>query len=183
MPAHPIPALEMSDRHLRILRKERHRKVVSVRTIQRISILVNGAAGMSNFQSGQELGIKVDTITVWRERWQSNYALLQEFEKGVNQSGVSDRELLKKILELLKDAPGRGRPKVITEEQERQITALACEAPKDHGVQATQWSHMLLAKTAISKGIIGYIAGRTVGSILKKTKNGRTTRNTGFSPK
>lgn len=183
MPAHAKPPLPICERHLQLLHQEHGRKTGSRRTHQRIAILLNAAAGKSNFQIGKELCLKVDTVDFWRNRWQSAQATLQKFEEGADQKGVSDRQLLIKLLELLKDAPGRGRPKIITLEQERQITALACEDPKDHGVDSTQWSQSLLAKAVVAKGIIGSIAGRTIGSILKKTKNAPTTPSTGFSPK
>ncbi|TAG96581.1 MAG: helix-turn-helix domain-containing protein [Sphingobacteriales bacterium] len=68
----------------------------------------------------------------------------------------------------LDDLPRSGAPKRISLSQEQQIVALACEKPRDHGVEMTNWTHEMLARVAISKGILESISSRYVGEILKK---------------
>jgi len=92
---------------------------------------------------------------------------LESFEKGKDGQGVSDLELRRYLLGVLKDIARSGTPKTFTAAQEQQIVALACEEPNHHGIPITDWTHEMLAKTAIAKNIVSTISSSQVGRILK----------------
>ena len=88
----------------------------------------------------------------------------------MDSKGVSDRELLSKMLEILSDLPRSGHPKRITLEQEQQIVAVACRKPKEFGIAMTQWNREMLAHVAMAEGIVDQISPRYVSEILKKKR-------------
>jgi len=53
-------------------------------------------------------------------------------------------------------------------EQKQQLIALACENPQDYGLEITDWTYEMLAKTAIAKMIVETISPSHLGKILKK---------------
>lgn len=89
---------------------------------------------------------------------------------GASGDGVSDGELLAKILDILTDVPRSGAPKRITLSEEQQLIALACEKPEDHGIPMTQWNREMLAKVAMAEGIVEKISPRYVSELLKKKR-------------
>ena len=159
--------IDMSKRHSDLLGKERNKHNISVQMRRRINIILLAFSGQNNSFIAKKLGTTPKTVRDWRNRWAANYAKLQLFEKGKDGQGVSDLELLRYILGFLKDAPRKGAPKTFTAAQEQQIVALACEKPIQHGVQMTDWTHEMLAKTAIAKSIVPSISSSQVGRILK----------------
>lgn len=166
----PAPALPMTNRQYRLLEQESNKRTTLRQYNERIAILLRGGKGQNNSQVARELGISLNTVKSWRKRWILAYESLLEFEKGVNGKQVSDYELLKEMLKILNDLPRSGTPKRITLAQEQQIVALACEKPADYGVEMTTWTHEMLAKVAIARGIIESISPRYVGVILKKVQ-------------
>jgi putative transposase len=69
---------------------------------------------------------------------------------------------------LLADAKRPGAPATFTEEQKRQILAVAARKPEDEGVPVTHWSHDLLAQRVIDKGIVKTISPAHIGRFLKE---------------
>ena len=57
------------------------------------------------------LSITVSPIKKWRSRWIASYDQLLIFECGVADKGVSDKELLERMLSTLQDLPRSGTPK------------------------------------------------------------------------
>jgi len=136
----------------------------------RIAIILGAAQGQSNSALSRDLKVKRDDIRRWRQRWLACYEKLCLFEQGKDGQGISDRELLHKMLSILKDARRPGKPKTITLEQEQQLAALACRKPSEHSIPVTHWTHELLAMVAEEQGIIEKISPRYVGVILKKER-------------
>lgn len=162
--------LLLTDRQRQLLEGWRNRRKTSVSQRTRIDIVLGAHAGQSNASLARRLNISRPVAVVWRQRWLRSYPALCTFEQGIKGQGVSGRELLNKMLEILQDAPRSGKPKTITLEQEQQITALACTKPEEHGLPLTQWNRELLAQTAKEKGIVEQISPRYVGVILKKKR-------------
>lgn len=162
--------LLLSERQKQLLEAWRNRRKTSVSQRTRIDIVLGSHADQSNASMADRLGVSRPIVILWRNRWMDSYAGLCNFEKGPAGEGVPDRELLHKMLEILKDAPRSGKPKTITLEQEQQITALACTKPEDHHLPLTQWNRDLLAQIAKEKGIVEKISPRYVGVILKKKR-------------
>ncbi len=102
--------------------------------------------GLNNSQIAREVGLDVDTVRFWRNRWLE----LQVATLG-DPSGGSGQAL--SLEEGLRDAPRPGAPARITPEQVCQIVALACEAPSPRGRPISQWTSRELADEIIQQGI------------------------------
>jgi transposase len=166
----PAPAIRMTERQYRLLSQHGAKHSLSHHTKTRIRILVLASEGRTNASVKRELGIDLKTVKKWRRRWEAEFDSIKAFELGESGQGVSDKELLKKMLLVLKDDARSGAPKRITLAQEKQIIALACEKPEDHGIPITQWTQEMLAHVAKAKGIVETISPRYVGEILKKKR-------------
>jgi transposase len=164
----PAPAIPMSERQYKLLSKERSKRTISRQNYMRITILLRASQGEANKQIVREESVALSTVKNWRSRWNSVVEQLQEFEEGLSGEGVSDFELLEKMLEVIKDRPRSGVPVRISVSQKQQIRALACEAPKDYGLVMTDWTRQRLADTAVKQGIVEQISVTHIGTILKK---------------
>lgn len=79
-------------------------------------------------------------------------------------------------LEMLKDKPRSGRPRVIDGLQRAKLTALACsEPPEGHG----RWTLRLLADKAVELGHCDHVSHTHAGRVLKKTRSNRTRKKPG----
>jgi hypothetical protein len=101
-------------------------------------------------------------------RWRQHQDQLDELEACHRSGQLSLNDYHTRIVvDVLSDAPRSGAPPVITEAQKQQIITLAAEEPAKAGVPVTHWSHELLARTAVDKGIIAKISATHVGRFLK----------------
>jgi hypothetical protein len=64
---------------------------------------------------------------------------------------------------MLTDAPRPGTPAPFPEEQQRPILAGAACNSEDEGVPLTHWSHDLLARTLVGKGLVKTISPAHIG--------------------
>ena len=121
----------------------RHRSEQQV--VLRARIVLAAAQGHPNVQIAGELGINVDTVRLWRDRW----AGLQ----GIDLETLS-------LTERLQDAPRPGvRPK-FSSDQRCQMAALACEAPAKVGRPISQWTGREIADEMKARGIVEQISLR-----------------------
>lgn len=164
----PATAVALTTRQSSLLTKQRNKASVTVQQRNRIDIVLGASAGQSNLSLCQKLGVGRSTVTHWRKHWAASYQELCTYEAGVAGQGVSDRELLIKMLDVLGDAPRSGAPVRISIAQKQQITALACRNPQDYGIPMTQWNRQVLAQVAIAQGIVDTISPRYVSELLKK---------------
>jgi transposase len=141
---------------------KRHRS--EQQQVLRACIVLAAAQGRSNAQIARELGINVDTVRLWRDRWVG----LQ----GIDWATLS-------IAERLQDAPRPGTPPKITAEQRCQIAAVACEAPQKAGRPISQWSGREIADELKARGILEQISPRHAAYLLKKGGCNRTASSTG----
>lgn len=165
----PAAAISMSDRQYSLLLSESTKRSLANGIKVRIRILLEASQGKAIGHAAKELGIGKNMVKRWRKRWESHYKEISAFEQGSSQEGVSDKALLEKMFQYIKDAPRKGIPKKFSPEQEKNITALACQKPEEYGIEVSKWTHKLLAETVVSKGIVKEISASTVGLILKKT--------------
>ena len=91
----------------------------------RARMVLAAAAGANNCQIARQLGVSLDLVRRWRERWR----VLQP--ATLDDLPIADR---------LTDAPRPGAPRRITAEQECQIVALACESPSASERPISQWT-------------------------------------------
>lgn len=168
----PATVVVLTARQRSLLTKQRNKAKVAVQQRNRIDIVLGAAAGQSNRSLCQALSVGGNTVTYWRKHWAACYASLCIYEAGLAGQGVSDRQLLSRMLSVLEDAPRSGAPVRISMAQKQQITALACRKPEDYGIPVTQWNREMLAQVAVSQGIVETISPRYVSELLK---NQRTT--------
>lgn len=164
----PAKSIPMTSLQFALLEKEGNRRTTQRQFSIRISLLLKASQGQSINQTARDLTISVNTVKLWRTRWQSCYERLCVYEKNMQAQGLSNHDYLQMLLGHLRDLPRSGTRKRISLEEEQQLVALASERPEDYGVEMTNWTHEMLAKTAIAQGIVQKISSRHVGNILKK---------------
>lgn len=121
--------------------------------VLRARIILAAGQGHSNSQIARELGLDVDTVRLWRQRWQMLAAIR-----------LSDLS----VAERLEDLPRPGAPARITAEQRCQIEALACEKPEKSGRPLSHWTHREIADELIHRKIVDTISPRHAGRLLKR---------------
>ena len=141
---------------------KRHRSEQQM--VLRARIVLAAAQGSSNAHIARELGVNVDTVRLWRDRW----AGLQ----GINLETLS-------LTERLQDAPRPGVKPKYTREQRCQMAALACEAPAQAGRPISQWTGREIADELQARGIVEQISPRHAARLLKKGDFNRTVSGTG----
>lgn len=115
-------------------------------TVQRVQIvlLAHHHPEWQNAAIAQRVGCSVNTVTRWRQRWQST--------KG------------------LRDAPRAGTQPTFTSLQRTQVVALACSSPRQYGKAWQRWSGEKLAQVAVAQGIVGAISPGTIRRWLRADK-------------
>lgn len=141
---------------------KRHRSEQQM--VLRARIVLAAAQGTSNMQIAHELGVNVDTVRLWRDRW-------------VGLQGI-DLETLQ-LTERLQDAPRPGVKPKFSAEQRCQMAALACEAPAQAGRPISQWTGREIADELKARGIVEQISPRHAARLLKKGDSSRTASGTG----
>lgn len=164
------PAIEMSNRHYSLLEDESLRHSCGRQMYKRIQIVLRASKGQSNKGITRSVGVSLNTVKYWRNRWTSSYEQLKIFELGKAGKGVSDSSLRAKVLEILSDAPRSGTPCSISMAQKQQIVALACTKPRDHGIEMNEWTLVKLSEVAADKQIVITISSSYVGKILKNKR-------------
>ena len=121
--------------------------------VMRARIILLAAEGMNNTQIKGELGVSIDMVRLWRNRW-SSFANIP-----LGELTVSER---------LEDEPRAGRTPTISAEQVSQIITLACEAPEKSGRPISQWTGREIADEIMEQGIVENISPRHAQRLLKK---------------
>lgn len=165
---YPAPAITMSDAQILILQEVKDKPTSIQQDVARSKILLLAQQGHNNSEVKRTLGISLNTVKTWRSRWQSAYPSLLEAESALNSGELSKGAYRQEVLKAIADKRRSGAPKRITLAQEQQIVALACDKPIHHGHPVTDWTHEMLAKTAVAKQMIDTVSSTQVGRILKK---------------
>jgi len=130
----------------------------------RARVVLAAAEGKNNAQVARQLGVSIDMVRLWRERW----LVLQP--ASLADLPVADR---------LSDAPRPGAPRRITDEQVCRIVELACEAPERSGRPISQWTGREIADEIKGRGIVDKISGRHAARLLKRGICSHTAGDTG----
>ena len=149
---------------IRAIKKIATRHTTPLQISKRAKILLLGFACKPHSVASKELDVSINTIKSWRKRWGEAYEELSEIETEV--------DLTKALHLFFKDLPRPGKPNKFTQAQRKQIVALACDQPTDHGIEMTEWTNEMLALTSQAKGIVDSISKSQVRRILK---NGAVT--------
>lgn len=150
------PSIELEALERQELERLVKRHLTPQQLVLRARIVLAAADGANNRQIARQLGVSLDTVRRWRERW---IAL-----------GAASLEDLA-VEERLTDAPRPGKPRTITPEQECQIIALACESPQEEDSAQrpiSQWTGREIAEEIERRGICETISARHAGRLLKR---------------
>jgi putative transposase len=102
-------------------------------------------------------------------RWKDAAVELDHLEANFTNQQLSEDLSQRALTAILDDAPRPGAPATFTEEDKREIIALAAEEPEKAHVPITHWTHKLLAKAVIDRGIVKKISSSRVGVFLKES--------------
>lgn len=109
--------------------------------------------GKSNREIARELEVCVDTVRLWRQRWNDLQPIALE------DLSIEDR---------FEDLPRPGTPPRLTANQVCQIIELACEKPADFGLPISQWTGREIADEIKNRGITDRISPRHAFRLVKK---------------
>lgn len=151
--------LVMTNMQYEVIHQISTRPTTTLKMSTRAHILLSGYEGKPYSVISEELGIDLNTVKSWQNRWVLAQDSLSKLE--------TQADLNKGIFLFFKDLSRSGKPKKFTTAQEKQIIALACDRPDNHNIEMTDWSHEMLALTAKNKGIVESISSAQVGRILK----------------
>lgn len=164
-----LAKLELSERRSQILQSYSKKGTAAQQQVNRVKIILKSSEGQSKYSISQELGMNYKSVSLWRTRWEQGEEELSSYEKGIDGQGVSDTELLNKMLDLLKDKQRSGAPPKFNLSQQQQIVAVACRKPSEYGIPINKWTHAQLQGVVVSEKIVESISVRQVGNILKKS--------------
>lgn len=105
----------------------------------RARLRLAAADGLNNVQMAHHLGVAVDTVRLWRQRWPGWQAVTREA------LSVDAR---------FTAAPRPGRPAQITAAPHCQMSARACEAPRTTGRPISQWTRREIAAAILPPGMV-----------------------------
>lgn len=164
-------ALHLSEKEREELTRltKRHRSEQQVAL--RAHIILAAAQGASNAHIARELGINVDTVRLWRDRWAN-------WPEGNEERGAEVPVRVRLLLRL-QDAPRPGAVPKFTAEQRAQMAALACETPAKTGRPISQWTGREIADELKQRGIVAEISPRHAARLLKKGASSPTAFGTG----
>ena len=135
------------------------RRRSELQVVLRARIVLAAALEHPNRHIANELGINVDTVRLWRDRW----AGLQ----GVDLETLS-------LTEWLADAPRPGVAPKFSVEQRAQMAALAYEVPAKTGRPISQWTGREIADELKQRGIVAEISPRHAARLLKREASSLT---------
>ena len=153
MPGPKAIAIELSPEEKTGLEKLIKGHSTAQQIVQRAKIVLAAGAGKSNSQIVRELGVPMNTVRLWRSRWQML-------------APIPGREL--SVQERLADLPRSGAPARITAEQRCRIEGLACEKPEQSARPITHWTHREIADEIMKRQIVTQISARHAGRLLKR---------------
>lgn len=122
----------------------------------RARIVLAAGQGQSNAQIARTLAAHIDTVRLWRRRWQQ----LQPIP--LTELSAEER---------LEDLPRPGTPARITADQRCQIEALACEQPEQSVRPISHWTNREIADELIRRQIVEHISARHAGRLLKRGRS------------
>ena len=124
-------------------------RTAPISIVQRASIGLNSAAGMTNQEIAQEVGLHYNTVAMWRQRFRTeiipNLTIILK---------NNPKELEKFTNEFLSDRYRSGAPLKFGHEVRNKIKTMACQDPKDYGLDVPCWTCELLRQIAIRENIV-----------------------------
>jgi putative transposase len=182
MPRLQATPIKITEKQKELLENHARKRTAAKHYQERIHIVLLSSEKQTNNDIAKKLNICSNTVKKWRNRWALSYDDAVNFAQGVNAEVPSDGKVLTYLLDILSDGARSGAPARITEDEKKEITAMACRKPEDYNVPVTNWTHQLLAETIIKEKVVNKISPRYVGIILKKMNYDPTNLSTGSIP-
>ena len=164
MPSPHALTINVSQRQQQLLQQITRCKTNSYRLVQRAQLVLFAATGMKNIMIGEQLQLSRTSVRQWRHRWLESAKQLQ----AAQAEGISDSELMQKLVGVLSDEQRPGGPAKFSLEQIVQIVAVACEQPESSRRPISHWTPKELAQEVVKRGIVQEISPRSVGRFLKR---------------
>ena len=161
MPFKKAEAINLSDQQVSILEELERKRTGLLYLSRRSKIILMASQGESNGKISGELGITMNQVRHWRNKYTAAYEHLLYIENN------EPANLKQVICELLKDESRSGKNPTFTAEQKALIIALACQNPIDLGLPFTHWTHESLTKEVIRAGIVTTVSKTQIGRLLK----------------
>lgn len=158
------PSVELSAEQRHELERLVRGHTTGQQVAKRGRIILGAGDGLNNAQIARQLGMDVDTVRLWRNRW-----------LGLAAASLDDLS----VEERLTDAPRPGAPGRISQEQLCRVIGLACEAPERAGRPIAQWTAREIADEIVKQGIVETISPRHAARLLKRGASNRTRYGTG----
>ena len=138
------PTVTVTSRVREILNELSRSRKQPQRLVERATIILFAADGLSVAEIGRRLGVDAQRPRRWRRRWND---AASQFSEGAAKE-AEERDLRELVAKVLSDAERSGSPPKFTPEQVAQLISLACESPQDSGIPVTHWTPDELAKEA-----------------------------------
>src|SRR5882757_9017473 len=122
----------------RVLQRRAHGHTTPHRDKIRAEIVLLAEADEANSRIATRLGVTVDTVRTWRDRFAAT---------GLDGLGDKKRS---------------GRPPRFTPVQIAEVTALACQLPAEANTPLSRWSCPELAREAVARGVDDALSASTV---------------------
>jgi putative transposase len=151
-------AIHLSEQEQAVLTQLTRRHRSEQQVVLRARIIEAAAQGASNAQIARELGINVDTVRLWRDRWASQQEA--DHEQMDPRAGS--------LVQRLQDASRPGAVPKFTVEHRAQMAALACQAPAKTGRPISQWTGREIAEELKQRGIVTEISPRHAPDCSKR---------------
>ncbi|RAU92344.1 helix-turn-helix domain-containing protein [Paenibacillus sp. YN15] len=152
----------LSDRQRNVLEKMAKGTHTPLHFIERANIILLAEQAVNNCEMARRLSLSIDTVKRWRKRWSTFAEELHQVENN------RPHALKSKIEAALTDEQRAGRPSTFTAEEIAHLMTLACQTPESLNLPFSHWTPGLLAREAVSRGIISSISTRQVGRFLKR---------------
>lgn len=156
------PKVELTAKQRAIIERLAGSRTEAQRLVERAQIILRSADGELCVEQAAELGIDAQRVRRWRKRFARSADVLASAE-----ASDDERDLEKKIREVLSDEYRSGTPPKFTPEQVTTIIALACCEPSECDLPISHWTPHDLAREAVKLGIVKSISGRHVDRFLK----------------
>ena len=168
--------VRLSERQRVLLEKwVRNKADTPYRLIERCQIVLLSASGVSNAEQGRLLNVDRQRPRRWRTRWAAQEQRLAAAEN----KGVSDRDLVGLLADVLSDRDRPGGPTTFSAEQLTRIIAVACEKPEQSDRPVTHWTPRELVDEVVKRGIVDSISPRHIDRLLKGGISAHTRASTG----
>ena len=131
--------------------------------VRRAKVVLLAADGQNNEEIVPQAALCVDTVRIWRIRWNHRQEQIDAIEADGNEKAL--REFIVDVV--LADDPYNGKRGTYTPEQITQLYAIVCEDPQDSGRPISHWSCRELAEEMVKRGIVEHIPVSTVWDFLK----------------